>query len=164
MNVLNLLIRFALREDIKSISFLSKLALSTWHIIAEPELEEEINNFYMSQIDCKLILVAEMNNNIIGYSAFIDGRLSDKIEEGRLHITNTVVHPDFRRKGIAENIRKKVITTGIERNIKRITTNHHPSNTAIINLSKKLGFKEYKERTVDDSCKNDIFMELWLPL
>ncbi len=162
MNELNPLVRFALREDIKSLSFLSKLALYAWGIIAEPALEKDINNFYMSQIDCELILVAEINNNIIGYSALMDGRLSGKIEEGRLHITNTVIHPDFRRKGIAGKIRKKIISIAVERNIKRITTNHHPSNTAIINLSKKLGFKEYKECAVDNYCENDIFMELWL--
>jgi len=162
MNEFNHLIRFASRKDLEDISFLSNIALNTWGIITEPVLEEQINNFYISQINCQLVLIAEMQNKIIGYSAFIDSRLSDKIEENRLHITNTVIHPDFRRKGIAEKIKRKIISICRERNVKRITTNHHASNIAIINLSKKLGFKEYIEPSVDDSCKNDIFMELWL--
>jgi len=159
MNEENLIIRYAVIDDLESISFLEKTALREWGI--ECGLPDtEVNEFYISQINYNLILVASINDKVIGYSAFTDSRLSGKLEEGRLHITNTVIHPDFRRRGIAGKIRKKIIEICSERNFKRITTNHHPDNKAIINLSKKLGFKEYREPMVDDSCRNDIFMEL----
>jgi ribosomal protein S18 acetylase RimI-like enzyme len=159
---INFIIRVAEIKDLEEISVLSKIALNQWGINIEPSTEKQMNEFCMSQIEYQLVLVAEISNKIVGYSSFIDSRLSDRIEGNRLHITNTVIHPDFRRNGIAEKIRKEIIKISCERKIKRITTNHHPSNKAIINLSRKLGFKEYKEPLVSDSCKDDIFMELYM--
>ena len=99
---IELTIRPATIKDIKAISFLSEYALKEWGIKQTAAEKKKTDDFYKSQIEHNLILIGEINNKVIGYSAFIDNRFSNKLEKRRLHITNTVIHPDFRRKGAAE--------------------------------------------------------------
>ena len=64
---------------------------------------------------------------------------------------------------MAEGIKRFLIDACRDRGIRRITTNHHRDNHAIIGLSRKLGFAEY---LVPPEEENDepghIFMERYL--
>lgn len=95
----------------------------------------------------------------MGYTAFYDSTINSKLKAGRIHITNAVVDPRFRRRGIAEALRRRLIEYCREHSYSLITTNHHRHNDPIIALSKKLGFIEYED---EDLCgdKDDVFFKL----
>jgi predicted GNAT family acetyltransferase len=63
----------------------------------------------------------------------------------RLHITNTVIQTDYRKKGIADMLRKIIIEYAVSNNYRLLTTNHHKTNFIMQNLSEKYDFKVFTE-------------------
>jgi ribosomal-protein-alanine N-acetyltransferase len=59
------------------------------------------------------------------------------------HVTNIAVHPDYRQRKIGEMIVQEMIKTAKENGINGMTLEVRVSNTAAINLYKKLGFVDY---------------------
>jgi len=76
-----------------------------------------------------------------------DGRLAGYISADCLFdeaaVLNLAVHPDFRRRGIAQALTDRLIEHAREAGIKRITLEVRPSNEAALSLYGKLGFSEY---------------------
>ena len=113
----------------------------------------------MKQIECGFVFVCEMENKLVGYTAFYDSTLNDKLKKGRIHITNSVVDFHFRRRGIAEALRRRLIEFCREHSYNLITTNHHRQNYPIIALSKKMGFIEYDDEDFNGH-QEDVFFKL----
>lgn len=150
-------IRLAKTSDLEQISRLSRIFMQ--EVGMDLQLWEKKIPRITRQINSGFVLVCELENVVVGYTAFYDSTINSKLKEGRIHITNAVVDPRFRRRGIAEALRRRLIEFCREHGYSLITTNHHRNNDPIIALSKKLGFIEYE----DDDFKadsDDIFFKL----
>lgn len=78
-------------------------------------------------------IVAENNNNIVGY-----GGMWVIVDEG--HITNIAVHPDFRHKGIGKTIVSSLVKEAVNRKLTGLTLEVRKSNVEALNLYRKFGF------------------------
>jgi len=155
-------IRLATSGDLESVQALSLTALRDWGIEPTQHSCSQAIALYRKQIDLKLMLVAEISDGVIGFCAWISHEISKSIAPDRVHITNTVVHPDFRRRGMAEALKRELMLLCTKRQVRMITTNHDPENKSIIELSKKLGFISYQENELNEQCGQHIFMRLIL--
>lgn len=81
-------------------------------------------------------VVAVLGETVVGY-----GGMWFIIDEA--HVTNIAVHPDYRQRKIGEMIVQEMIRTAKENGINGMTLEVRVSNTAAINLYKKLGFVDY---------------------
>lgn len=99
-----------------------------WH---ESTFRGEI---YHWSISFPLVVVHATLNQVIGYVIF--WQLGEEAQ-----VNNIAVHPDFRRLGIGETVLKQVIELVKFRGGRLITLEVRPSNTAALNLYRKLGFK-----------------------
>ena len=104
----------------------------------------------------------ELENKVARYVvAEIDGRIGAYggiwlvVDEG--HITNIAVHPDFRGRGLANEIIEKIIDVCKENDIRAMTLEVKVSNTVAQSLYRKYGFKpsgirpEYYTETKEDA-------------
>ena len=112
-------------EDAKELAVLDKLCFSVpW---SEKSFLEEAQN------PLATYFVAKENDKIIGY-----GGIWNVSGEGQ--ITNIAVHPDMRKKGIASEILKNLISSS--KAFEKIFLEVRESNTAAICLYEKHGFKK----------------------
>jgi ribosomal-protein-alanine N-acetyltransferase len=58
------------------------------------------------------------------------------------HITNVAVHPEFRGRGIGEELMRGLLSLALEQNAESVSLEVRPSNTVAKSLYKKLGFAE----------------------
>lgn len=124
---MNLIIRQAEEKDIKPIAEIDKISFSVpW---SEKSFEQEIMNNRLA-----FYIVAEVGDKIVGYAGLW---LVDT--EG--HITNVAVHPEFRRKRIAEALISVLISNTIKNGAVSHTLEVRASNEAAISLYSKFGFK-----------------------
>jgi ribosomal protein S18 acetylase RimI-like enzyme len=122
---------------------------------------DEASRFLKAQVQAGNAIVAEVDGVFAGFTSYFDSKTAPGFPEKRAHISNTMVNVKFRRKGLAERLKRKLIDTCQKRGVERITTNHNVSNQSIINLSLKLGFREYKDPKFKDA-KEIISFELFL--
>jgi len=80
-----------------------------------------------------LYLVAEEDENIIGCCG-----VRNLLGEGE--ITNVSVHASCRRKGIAENLLRRLLDEGMQMGMTDFTLEVRSSNLAAVRLYEKLGF------------------------
>ncbi|MFQ6069317.1 MAG: ribosomal protein S18-alanine N-acetyltransferase [Candidatus Aminicenantales bacterium] len=114
--------------DLPHVLKIEKLSFPTpWH---ESTFRGEIHNKLFSH---PLVIVHRFKRQIIGY--LIYWQVEDEV-----HINNIAIHPDYRRKGIAETVLSKLFTEVSKKGIKRITLEVRPSNHAALSLYRKLGF------------------------
>ncbi len=99
-----------------------------WH---ESTFRGEI---YHRSISFPLVVVHATLNKVIGYVIF--WQVGEDAQ-----INNIAIHPDFRRLGIGETVLRHVIDLVRLRGGRLITLEVRPSNTAALNLYRKLGFK-----------------------
>jgi len=99
-----------------------------WH---ESTFRGEI---YHRSISFPLVVVHATLNKVIGYVIF--WQVGEDAQ-----INNIAVHPDFRRLGIGETVLRQVIEMVRLRGGRLISLEVRPSNTAALNLYRKLGFK-----------------------
>jgi ribosomal-protein-alanine N-acetyltransferase len=140
---MNLLIRKAHIKDAGSLAELDKACFSLpW---SKNTFALELGKNRLS-----LYLVAEVDGQIAGYAG-----LWEVLDEG--HITNVVVHPKHRRKGIGESLLSELFQISKTTGIKRYTLEVRASNKSAINLYKRLGFKavgirrEYYSDNLEDA-------------
>jgi len=116
-------------EDIPSVCFIENLSFPRpWH---ESTFRGEI---YNQPISFPLVLVEREAKDIIGY--IIYWHIKDKV-----HINNIAIHPDFRRRGIAESVLREILTHIEREGAAFVTLEVRPSNFPAISLYNKLGFK-----------------------
>lgn len=153
-----MLIRLADENDLERISFLSKDFMRK--VGMNPEDWERKIPRLKKQIAKQFVVICEMDQQVVGYTAFYDQEFYPSLGAGRVHITNSVVDRNYRRKGIAEAIRRELIEICRRKGFQVITTNHRKDNAPIIALSLKLGFQEYEEK--DMFREEDVFYQLKL--
>lgn len=115
----------------------------------EPWSEESIKSD-IEHSERSFYIVAEIDGHIVGYIG-----CWKIIDEG--HITNVAVRPEFRRKHIAENLIKVMISVTEDEDISSWTLEVRETNEPAKSLYKKLGFmeagkrKEYYKDTKEDA-------------
>jgi ribosomal-protein-alanine N-acetyltransferase len=116
-------------QDLPSILAIEKRSFpNPWH---ENTFRGEIQH---RTISFPLVVVHSRLNQVIGYIIF--WQIGEDVQ-----VNNIAVHPDFRRLGIGETVLKQVIELVRWRGARLITLEVRPSNTAALNLYRKLGFK-----------------------
>ncbi len=95
------------------------------------------NNFFdeFKNSDLSTQLVMEVDKRIIAFAI-----LWIIIDE--CHLANIAVHPEYRRKGVAEMLLNKVIELAREKNCKKIMLEVRKSNDPAINLYTKYRFEK----------------------
>lgn len=97
--------------------------------------------------DANLWLVAEVNNQIVGYmSAEIIPASPVKMYDKIGYIKNTYVIPEFRKKGIIKKGLQRISEWFNENNIKIVELNVDVNNKEGIEAWKHLGFEEQSKR------------------
>ena len=103
-----------------------------------------------SEYDTNRIITAKVDGVVAGYITY-----SVIIDE--VQIANVAVHPDFRRKGIAEKLLRFLIDEAKESNMFVITLEVRDSNIPAIKLYEKCDFsnvgvrKNYYKNPVEDA-------------
>lgn len=103
-----------------------------------------IDNYY-SQIINQHFIVAKKNEQIIGFISFIHDYSSEIIQNysPANYITTVIVEKEYRRKGIASMLYKKLIMdTPSHLKMKNLVTRTWSTNNSHIELLKRLNFSE----------------------
>lgn len=119
-------IRYALEDDLDAVNEIENQSSSLWkpsYFIQE--IENSFSHF----------LIAETNNRIVGF--IVGWLVADQFE-----IQNIAVHRDFRRKGIASQMIKYLISIPIQNKIKKILLEVKESNTIALSFYQSIGFNQ----------------------
>ena len=109
---------------VSSVAELEKVCFSApW---SENSVASELNN------PLALWLVAVENDRLAGY-------IGSQSVEGEADVMNVAVHPDFRRRGIAEELCRQLVSVLNERDVHSLTLEVRASNAPAIALYEKLG-------------------------
>lgn len=122
----NLIIRHMTKDDIDAVYKVEEdCFVDPW---SKDSIRKELKN------DLARYLVAEINNQIVGYVGvwFV-------VDEG--HITNVAVHSNYRGKKIGDKLVSEMVKLCKENNLVAMTLEVRTSNTIAQNLYKKYGFK-----------------------
>ncbi len=141
-----LIVRTMTLDDVDQVCVLEELAFSMpWHKQSFIEMIESEDALY---------LVAEEAEN----PGIVVGCCGMRSIVGEGDISNVVVHPKHRNKGIAHCMLTQLISRGIEEfNIEAYTLEVRKSNDSAIHLYEKLGFvsegirKNFYEKPVEDA-------------
>ncbi len=129
--MMNIVIERMNEAHIVEIGRLEKECFSTpW---SENSLREEIDN------ERARFFVAVCDGNVAGY-------IGAHNVFGEVYITNVAVFPEYRRKGVAETLIKKLNDVSFSENAEFVTLEVRESNKGAINLYSKIGFKEVGKR------------------
>ncbi len=116
-------------EDLPSVLAIENQSFpNPWH---ESTFQGEIQH---RPISFPLVVVHSALHRVIGYIIF--WQIGEDVQ-----VNNIAIHPDFRRLGIGETVFKQVIELVRWRGARLVTLEVRPSNTAAVNLYRKLGFK-----------------------
>jgi ribosomal-protein-alanine N-acetyltransferase len=85
------------------------------------------------QVACARSILAELDGRIVAYVLFW-------ILPGAVDIHNIAVHADYRRRGIARSLLRRVIATAKEQSLTRVLLEVRMSNLAAQKLYEALGF------------------------
>ena len=112
-------------------------------IIERPELQVYIKNFGTQFADC--CFVADLDGKIIGacWARIMNdyGHLDDKTPSLALSVLK-----NFRRRGIATALLKKIFARLAEKNFKQVSLSVQKENSAAVGLYRKLNFEIVEER------------------
>lgn len=117
------------------------------HVGQVAQLEKVCFSTPWSEISLK----EELTNNFARfYVALCDGQVAGYIGAhnivGEVYITNVAVSPDYRRRGIAETLIKKLVEITFTEGAEFITLEVRKSNESAIKLYTKMGFQIVGER------------------
>jgi ribosomal-protein-alanine N-acetyltransferase len=87
-----------------------------------------------------LIVAEAADQTVVGYAGY--WLLVDEA-----HISTLAVHPDYRRRGIGEELLRTALRDGAERGADLATLEVRPSNKAAVDLYRKYGFEVVGRRT-----------------
>jgi ribosomal-protein-alanine N-acetyltransferase len=118
-------------EDVKEVARLEKICFS------DPWTKET----FMEELQLKISipLVVKLGEELVGYTCL--WHLDDQME-----VANFAVSPGYRRRGIGEEIMKRVLSEAKERGCKSIILSVRESNFAALKLYTKFGFVEMGRR------------------
>ena len=112
-------------------------------ILKRPELQVYVKDFGTQVADCGF--VAEHDGKIIGacWSRIMNdyGHIDDETPSLALSVLK-----DFRRRGIATALLKKLLTRLVEKNYKRVSLSVQKENSVAVALYRKLQFEILDER------------------
>ncbi|MBQ3442835.1 MAG: GNAT family N-acetyltransferase [Selenomonadaceae bacterium] len=112
-------------------------------IINRPELKVYVEDFGTRAAD--VCFVAEVGGEIVGacWSRIMNdyGHIDDETPSLALSVLK-----NFRRRGIASDLMKKLCTRLAEKNFKRVSLAVQKENSAAVRLYRKLGFEIVDER------------------
>lgn len=96
---------------------------------------------FMEELELKLAipLVVKLEDKVVGYTCL--WHLDDQLE-----VANFAVSPDHRKKGVGEELMKKILIEAKGRGCKSIVLSVRESNQAAVNLYTKFGFVEVGKR------------------
>jgi ribosomal-protein-alanine N-acetyltransferase len=119
------------QEDVEEVARLEKICFS------DPWSKEN----FMDELEIKLAipLVVKLGEEVVGYTCL--WHLDDELE-----VANFAVSPACRRKGIGEEIMKRILWEAKERGCKSVILSVRESNLAAIKLYTKFGFVEVGRR------------------
>ena len=149
-------VRPATTEDLEQLVVLATRIVAGWGLT----WDQRSKDFLARQISAGNVLIADWAGEFAGFTSFVDQRVASQFPQGRAHITNTMIVESFRRRGIAEELKRHLIQVCKDRRIARITTNHLKTNSAIINLSRKLGFTAYIDDSEQKKYPDHVLLEL----
>ncbi len=111
----------------------------------------EIQN---DSISFPYVVVSRKNKKIVGY--IICWHVKDEVQ-----ISNIAVHPNYRRRGLAEMVLHSVIEKFKEKGARDFVLEVRPSNQAALSLYKKMGFKVLgvKENYYHNPCEDAVVMK-----
>lgn len=140
-----LVIRFAQSSDVKTIlELIKELAeyekLSDRVIATEEKLERSIfgNEKFVE------ILLAEVNNESVGYALFFKN-YSTFLGKPGIYLEDLFVKPSYRGKGIGKALLSKIISIAKERNYGRVEFSVLDWNLSAIDFYKKMGAEPLEE-------------------
>ena len=112
-------------------------------IIKQPELQVYVKDFGTQAADCGFVV--EHDGKIIGacWSRIMNdyGHIDDETPSLALSVLK-----DFRRRGIATALLKKILAQLTEKNFKRVSLSVQKENSAAVALYRKLQFEIIDER------------------
>lgn len=113
-------------RDLGEILKIEKLSFTTpWS--KQAFLSELLDN------DRAYYLVAKVNDRPVGY-------IGIWLVAGEGHVTNIAVHPDYRRRGIGNQLLLAIEKLALERGVNRLTLEVRVSNEGAQRLYRKLGY------------------------
>lgn len=117
---------------------------------AKKDLQKSIKN-YSEKPRLSESFTIEVNGKYAGSVTIQFQNFDVKGKEGRVHIS---IHPEFRSKGLATKVLKKITDYGFKKyKFKRIFAQCKLINKAIARVNEKVGFKLEKIHTVDGTKK-----------
>lgn len=125
-----MIIRKAIESDIPQIALIEKACFS------RPWTEDSIRDSFNNKSNC--FYIAEADGKAVGYIG-----LSVVLDEG--YILNVATLPDYRRQGIAASLISHIINV-YKDELRFLTLEVRPSNTAAIRLYEGFGFEKAGER------------------
>ena len=144
---MNIKIRQMEKSDVDEVVRLEALSYGEHHWSKESFYNELSNN--LAHYYCAV----DEENTLLGYAGC--WHIFDF-----LHITTLSVHPDYRKKGVAQNLIFTIVDDCYKNKIKYITLEVRESNIAAISLYEKNGFKSIGTRKnyYQDNNENALIM------
>jgi ribosomal protein S18 acetylase RimI-like enzyme len=136
--------------------------MENWGMKIDSALKQSMKNLLDKQIENKLVICAYSGSQVIGFTSTLNMKITSCLSPTRMHITNTVVHPDHRKKGIANQLRKIIIRYAVNKGYSLLTTNHHRTNSVMQRLSEKFNFKVFEENELLPVDPDSISYRLYL--
>lgn len=144
---MNIKIRQMEKSDVDEVVRLEALSYGEHHWSKESFYNELSNN--LAHYYCAV----DEENTLLGYAGC--WHIFDEA-----HITTLSVHPDYRKKGVAQNLIFTIVDDCYKNKIKYITLEVRESNIAAISLYEKNGFKSIGTRKnyYQDNNENALIM------
>src|SRR5574344_439712 len=144
---MNLDIRNMEKSDVDEVENLEALSYGEHHWSKESFYNELSNN--LAHYYCAF----DENEKLVGYTG-----CWNIFEEA--HVTTLSVHPDYRKKGVAQSLIFRTIDDCYKNKIKYVTLEVRDSNIAAISLYEKNGFKAIGTRKnyYQDNNENALIM------
>lgn len=144
---MNIKIRQMEKSDVDEVVRLESLSYGEHHWSKESFYNELSNN--LAHYYCAV----DEENTLLGYAGC--WHIFDEA-----HITTLSVHPDYRKKGVAQNLIFSIVDDCYKNKIKYITLEVRESNIAAISLYEKNGFKSIGTRKnyYQDNNENALIM------
>lgn len=133
---MEIIIKNASEHDIEQ---LDELEAISWDDFSAPE-PPPINPFKNQRLKVENTLIAVNNGQVIGYAS-IGLRTPISTNKHVCKLRSIIVHPNFRRNGVALKIMKQILLFAKQRKFTKITLTVLSSNNAAIELYKSCDFQ-----------------------
>lgn len=146
----NIIIRKANINDLENIQKLNKELFILEHDNYDPNLiinwpfENFGTKYFIDMINNQIILVAEKNNNIVGYLAGTIDKKFTYVDKKTAEIENLFILDKYRNLGIGKMLISEFKKICKENNVKRIIVTAASQNIKAINFYKSQGFEDKK--------------------